>query len=732
MKIKHVQIYHLLSGLICFISFLCGLFIFRDAFSLLIESAKDLVTSISYYFREMFGLENNVYPTVIDRNIGLISLPITSSDFVLSISYYFVAFFDLSNFLGYLNKFAKILFFVLQILVIAGPILLICIKLISSYYSRVENNDYGKDSYPLIFWKKLSEIIYNPTKQFVKQFIEFLTNHKYYLYLCLIIWLFNFNIISIVIDFIAFYLYFAVSFDVEALYVQFVNILLALQPLFKYIPWPGFLFLALYLIDRFRKRVAFNRLEHMENRNKGFINALPISVMVVGTMGKRKTTMLTDMALSLEVILRDEAYKRLLEIDIKFPYFPWPVFERALKIEIECHRIYNLSTCRFFVRKLKKMFFLLQNESCRDEWQRYCSLFVSRWKDFDFIFGYDYNRYGFVYDDGLKVINIFDALEDYAQLYFIYILRTSLLISNYSIRTDLQQLDMGNFPMWDKDFFKKRSSDIDKISEYAHILDFDILRLGRKIIERNINANSFDFGVICITEIAKERGNQYDTNELKKSSDNTNQKNDLFNHFLKMIRHPGTVAYYPFVRVLTDDQREDSLAADVRQLCDIIHIAEASENRLALPLFFIGEMLYDFVFSKFISFYQDFRFRRADNTLLMHLIKSISSKVINYYSKIYNLYGYSVLDIKLERSKDGPMASKKYYLCSKKIYSKRFATDCFSDYFADRAKSTAVGLVDYPQYKSERATAEELRKQNSYFVLDLYKLSNNDKKNTWR
>jgi hypothetical protein len=64
MKIKHVQIYHLLSGLICFISFLCGLFIFRDAFSLLIESAKDLVTSISYYFREMFGLENNVYPTV--------------------------------------------------------------------------------------------------------------------------------------------------------------------------------------------------------------------------------------------------------------------------------------------------------------------------------------------------------------------------------------------------------------------------------------------------------------------------------------------------------------------------------------------------------------------------------------------------------------------------------------------------------------------------------------------
>ena len=69
---------------------------------------------------------------------------------------------------------------------------------------------------------------------------------------------------------------------------------------------------------------------------------------------------------------------------------------------------------------------------------------------------------------------------------------------------------------------------------------------------------------------------------------------------------------------------------------------------------------------------------------------------------------------------DGEMDKKKYFLMNKKIYSKRFTTDCFSDYFNDMAKKSKVGLRDYVEYMGEKATVEELKLQNSYFMNALY------------
>ena len=70
---------------------------------------------------------------------------------------------------------------------------------------------------------------------------------------------------------------------------------------------------------------------------------------------------------------------------------------------------------------------------------------------------------------------------------------------------------------------------------------------------------------------------------------------------------------------------------------------------------------------------------------------------------------------------DGKIRRKKYYLCNRKIYSKRFSTDCFSDYFNEQAKNTEVGLNDYEEYAAEKATVAELKAQNSYFINSLYK-----------
>ena len=69
---------------------------------------------------------------------------------------------------------------------------------------------------------------------------------------------------------------------------------------------------------------------------------------------------------------------------------------------------------------------------------------------------------------------------------------------------------------------------------------------------------------------------------------------------------------------------------------------------------------------------------------------------------------------------DGKTEKKKYYLMNAKIYAKRFSTDCFSDYFNDLARRSRMGLSDYLEYTTEKASVEELKAQNSYFINLLY------------
>ena len=49
---------------------------------------------------------------------------------------------------------------------------------------------------------------------------------------------------------------------------------------------------------------------------------------------------------------------------------------------------------------------------------------------------------------------------------------------------------------------------------------------------------------------------------------------------------------------------------------------------------------------------------------------------------------------------------------SAKIYAQRFSTDCFSDYFNDMASRSGMGLMDYLEYATEKATVTH---QNTYF-----------------
>ena len=292
-----------------------------------------------------------------------------------------------------------------------------------------------------------------PVYRLIQGFIEFIKPKKYVWIMWFAMWLFNLNIVSIVIAFLSFYFYFAISFDIPAVFIQIAKLIIDLQVIFKTIPPWVFVIAGLFILDKIRKNWAMNKLKHFEARNCGFINELPIVSMSCGSMGKRKTTLITDMALSQEVMFRQEALKRLQIADMKFPYFPWILFEDEIKICMRYRVIYNLATIKAWIEKKRKRYEKHKNSDLQ-------------------LYGYDTEKYPTTYGNGLYEEDIFDVLSTYARLYFIYVIESSLIVSNYSVRETNEQISLGNFPLWNLSFFGKETG-----GRFSHILDFDTLRL---------------------------------------------------------------------------------------------------------------------------------------------------------------------------------------------------------------------------------------------------------------
>ena len=685
---------------------LLGYFVFANSYLRLKEAFIDLYGSIKYYFCSLFNLPTDGIPGVADYSEVVVWDTILPSDFE-SFKVNAIAFFKTlvskQNFFGWLSDLGNKSASAAKIITLVLPCVLAFVLVIKRLYAS-GNTDHNKDTVPLRIFKKISEKTYQPIKRFVLGYIEFLRTYSGIWISWIVLWSLHLNLASIVVEFFAYYFFFAISFSVDTLYVQAVKLVLDLQTFFRFFPWWTLVIIAYFVFDHIRKKIAIAKLRHFEARDCGFINELPIVSITCGSMGKRKTTMITDMTLSQEVMFRQKAFDILQKADMKFPYFPWICFENELLKCMEHDVVYNLATIKEWVKFKRSRYEKHKN----NDWQLY---------------GYDADRYGLTFDDCLKKSHLFDVLETYAQAYFIYAIETSLIVSNYSLRTDNCLLSEGNFPMWAMDFF----SDKRRKSRHAHILDFDVLRLGKKIMENNPYIGSFEFGVVAITEIGKERGNNLELKEVKKKNEETNQKNDLFNSWLKMCRHSATVDNFPFIKVFTDEQRPESWGADARDLCDIVNIASAGDMKLALPFYTIEEMISEMAFNRFIALYYDFRYRRGDNTLLVHILKTVTSFLWKRNARIYNKYGYSILKIEKERgTMDGKPENKKYYLMNRKIYSKRFTTDCFSDYFNDIARKSKVGLMDYIEYATEKASVEELKMQNSYFINSLYKSNEED------
>ena len=342
-----------------------GFFRFFDSIGRIIEACRDFGLSIAYYFCELFRLPHDITPTVNDYAkvpffdnpfasfAPSVTLPESWEGFKVKWGEYWQAFASKDNLDGYFVWLGDFLYTLSLVILICLPLVIILV-LVSRKLLNKQNNDWGRDTRPLKIFKAAANHTYRPAKAWLTDFVHFIIAHKVYWGIWLALFALYFNAATIFIEFLAFYFYFVVSFDFVSIYRQVYKLACDLWVPFTFLPWWAWVIAALWLIGRWRRKIGYARLRHNEMKNRGFINARPIVFMTCGTMGKKKTTMISDMALSQEVMFRDKAFEKLLEEDLKFPYFPWINLENAIKTGMEYHHIYNLATVELYIHKKQR------------------------------------------------------------------------------------------------------------------------------------------------------------------------------------------------------------------------------------------------------------------------------------------------------------------------------------------------------------------------------------------
>lgn len=575
-KLRNMNYMHYICLSMVLISINLAIYIYSLSWDRLIQNLFDFWESIKYYFVTIYMGQDDVVANISSpQNIDLTRIVAYDiEDLIRKFDFFGMYFWDKDNFQSYCFYVSEGAFMFIAVASLLIPIFILLIKIIkNSYLYEGDEEDKYKDTKQLIYFKAKIEPKIIAAWNWLKSFVNFMKLHSKYIKWLIFIWLVNINFSSICFGVLSLYFYFVSSFDMSIAGNVLVKLGADLLIMLLSVNVFAWLVIIYLIATTIMKKVAYSILEHNEMKNRGLINFLPLGLLICGTMGSKKSTTLTDITLSFSVIFRYEALNLLIKYDLMFPNFPWLRFEDELKKCYQYHSIYNLASTELYIKKKYHRF--VKNPT-RDK-----------------IWGYDYEKYPMHYDDDLKINDIFEILAEYAKAYLIYVVENSLIFGNMSIREDCS-IDNGYFPMWNTDFFHKIPLESYANTRFAHIFDYDMFRLGKKMIENNQNSNAFEFGVVALTEIGKERKNSLENRELKKKDNEANQNNDLFNTTIKMIRHRATVGFYPFVRIIADEQRPESLGADVRDLFSVINIAESSERKVLYRGLFFDNFFHDF------------------------------------------------------------------------------------------------------------------------------------------
>lgn len=592
-------------------------------------------------------------------------------------------------------------------------------------FNRDIDNDYAQNSRAVERFEKFRRCTWGRIKKAVIDYRAFVHNRWYYWLAFAIIWGYNLNILTIGVEALAWFFYLSWNGTLQgyvSIYVQVAKLAIDLSVVVLFIPGWAWAIIGYWGFSRWRRRLGDKKLRDCEREDDEFIERYPGALFVTGKQRSKKTSMLTMLKLRYERIFREKAKTKMLLRGKQFPFFPWINMERFIDQERKDHRIYMLYHCRKFIKLLRKA------ESISDEKKRtrYLALLKKRYKNYtwdDFYFGYD-TAYGLEYNDGLVVIHLYDALEMYTQLYFIYHQQTSLDLSNLSIRDDFTWDDKGNFPVFDGDLLDRDAVASAQASKYSHIIPFDAFRPGLKFDPNNPYKDAVEYGIGVVQEVDKERKNSKTRSSAGNKAAGENgiatQDNDGFETDLKVRGQVALVDYVDFWVWLIDAQRVGDLGASNAELTNQVFIKGRAEEELKLPFFEVEDLLFEWLTKLYDSINEWFRHRKGSNVLMHHLIKLFFEPIFKAYDRIGKRYTVWKLKVKVTDGGDGEdLGIEVFWVVNYIVYRDRFASDVCKAFYEYRFEKSKTGIDDIECYTETTTNVEKMVQQDSYFAEDM-------------
>ena len=693
------KIYHIVS-IVIIVAFttLCCLFywrIFLRTKQVGIEFGTSFINYIGVLFQVDFGIENQINQSNYIEGFSFTFLPSIAENFWMYLRIVFQQLVSKDYWNNFMADFFRFMLVISQSSVFIIPLIItIYVVLINSYFADHERN-VAAVSKQVIWYANFKRGCASVVDT-IKDFLSFFVSKKYYFIPMVLLLMYFTNFINMAIAILGYYFYLVSTLDFVSVWNQVVRFFTDLSHLMRVEFTPLWIIGFVLFIRWLFGKIADGRKAYYLDKNRHFVkDEVGLATLFKGTMAKGKTTLMTDCALTTEVLFKDLAFEMMVENSSLFPeidfksieeklndsYFELTDVELAKNETVKRAKLYNLSTIRAWCKK----------HVCKE------------YKDYTVTCG------GFTY-------NLYDVIFNYCQLYWVYTSPTSLILSNYSVRSGSFALDTPHLQENSDDFMESDNEHYIE-SNYAHIFDFNNFRSGKQIDFRLEWSKAVDIGVFNFDEIGKERLNKIELEDVKKGSDDVNQKNDEFNRTIKMLRHQSTIDNFPFCKIFAADQRESSVPADYRELNDVIvDIKPDAKDFNVYPFYSYIDWILSGFKNFFLKWFERFRHNRDDITFIFQFTKDCLGAVVRKQKSLFNRYGVKQVPISLANGSGIEYRNTDYYLVISKIYSNRFATDAYADFFERKGLESDVGLNEIPSYETKRATLDELRLQNSFFI----------------
>ncbi|MBQ9713693.1 MAG: hypothetical protein IJV83_00030 [Clostridia bacterium] len=731
-KINRQAVYHIMSGALLLLT-VCLLFTtFSQCGVRVGQALKDLASSCIFYIKGYSGEQDSVNATVRELAPGMKALlPVTGGEAKELLKAYGKALISKENFLAYMSAVGNVLYNVLYVVMLL-MIPVICLVLAARLIYDGIDTDHDEDSLPLKCWKRFEDHALLPVYRFCKDFFVFIKKHGWYRWPLFWLWLWNLNVLTMGIELLAYALYFSFSgLDFQSVFLQIARLGIDGTVMLRTLPWFVWAVIGYKYFDRWRRKKGYEKLEEREEENQDFLLEHPENILAVGEPRSGKTQGITDMTISQDIIFRKVAYDKSFQRKNQFPFFPWVKVEQTILNMRKNVPTFNLDYVRQFLTDIRNLW------TGRNviPFKRQVSTFGRYYRagytgEFGkYPFGYDYKKHPIEYDDNLRVTQVHESVQYYAEEFYIYTAPTPLSVGNYPIRFSYFWEDYGNTPILEVDLFRRSPREMLAAAQWNHRFYYDMARLGKKKDPNNPYLNNFEIGSETIAEIGKERGNQNSRTSVKKESDECNAANDLFEMDAKMRSHGTTIDYFTYFRIFADEQRAMELLASLREIGSKVNFSKKNKKEKNLmPGFAFEEALFRTSTALVKKIYKFMDVRHGKNTLLMHFVKRLYAPIFNHRTWIHNTYSSFDVELTIENmaaddaEKEKRSSKYTYHISTKKVRSDVYDTGYFGVFYREKFKKSKTGGINQiPQWTGRTPQPWEFQEIGSHNFDEVFK-----------